>query len=230
MEVPIGDKVVAKIHHVVFNFSCPVGPQSIFSADAKHPSADRPFRRSAGYHTTGENHATGEGIDAGHSIDFDVRPGTTYFAVDEPTIEGPASPRSKRGNPVDSRFGAHKSECKPRHSDVHRNGVFYARPRNLPFNTEHPLGNLVIEPGLTAADKAAGPAAASPTSTDVTADVEPGPVIKRDQRRSPVERSSYDIGGISHCWRRYQRRRNNADLQEPERAHEIAPSCGQKGT
>src|SRR5262249_36848337 len=89
---------------------------------------------------------------------------------------------------------------------------------------------LVIEPGLTAADKAAG-AAASPTGADVTADVEPGPVIKRDQWRGPVQRSRYDISGISHNWHRYQRRHNNADLQEPEHTHEIAPSnCGQKGT
>src|SRR5258707_5519112 len=101
MDFAVGDKVVAKIHHVVLDFGRPIVSQSIFSAEAKHPSVECLVSRSRGPPTDAEGVAGLQSIDSG----VGVGPGAAHFAVDEPLIEGPAGPRSERGNPVELRDG-----------------------------------------------------------------------------------------------------------------------------
>src|SRR5262247_3200219 len=155
-------EVVAEIQHVVFDLHRPVVPQGIFSADAEHPSAERLVER--GRRT--------QAIHAGESIGTDMGPGASQLAVDEPTIGGPAEPRSERGNPVKAGFAMRESDADPGNEDGHRSGVLYARRRHVPFNPEHPLADLVVEADLAAADKAAlAIVATGPTTADMGANI-----------------------------------------------------------
>src|SRR5262245_9585026 len=204
-------EVVAEIQHVVFDFHRPVVPQGIFSADAEHPSAERLVKRRRRSHA----------VQAGESIGTDVGPGASQFAVDEPTIGGPAEPRSERGNPVEAGFTMRESGSDPGNEDRHRSGVLYTRRRYVPFDPKHPLANLVVESDLAAADKTAlAIVATGPPAADMAADIEPGPVVNDGQRRS-IGRWPPSIGGLSHNVRRGQRRCNAADCQES--VHCMAP-------
>src|SRR5262245_19691179 len=113
MNFVVGEEVVAKIHHVVLDLARPVVPQSIFSAEAKHPSADRLVRRNRG------KRAAGDGVHRGRNVDTDVGPGAAHFAVDEPTIKGPPDPCSEGGNPIEARFGVRRSDREPGRDEGH---------------------------------------------------------------------------------------------------------------
>jgi len=83
---------------------------------------------------------------------MDVGPGAAQFAVDEPAIEGPTC----AGSSVEIQSNLASAFTDPKANPgakKHRSGVFYGCRRHLPVNTEHPLAALVIEAGLTAAEK-----------------------------------------------------------------------------
>src|SRR5262245_50468806 len=150
-------------------------------------------------------------------------PGAPHFAVNEPTIKSPSGPCSERRDPVEPCFGARCSDCESGRNETNRDGVFYARRRQLPFNTQHPLADLVVEPCLTAAQKAT---VATPTGADMTTQVESGPVIgHRYHWRGAVDRNRYGVCGVGRNLRRHHRRRNYAEREEPLYAHDIAPNA-----
>src|SRR5262249_31764645 len=119
--------------------------------------------------------------------------------------------------------------CESGRDDNRRDSVFYARRRQLPFNTEHRLADLVIEAGLAAAEKAT---VATPTGAEMTTHVEPGPIINWYHWRGRVDGSWCRTCGVGGNGRRHQRRRNNAELDESVHVHDIAPhtkcSTGEK--
>src|SRR5262249_1717804 len=155
-------EVVAKAQHVVFELGGPVVAQSIFGAEAKHPSAGGPVGRHPGSQTG----------KAGGGIGADVGPGAAQFAVDEPTIVGPADPRRESGHPVSPRLGGPLPKPPPWNKKVWEYEILDARPEKFPFTPKHPLVALIIKPALPAADKAAiAIVAASHTESDMTADV-----------------------------------------------------------
>src|SRR5262245_29918123 len=192
-----GGKVVAT-HHVVLEFGRPIVTQSIFRAEAKHPSAGRLINRHARDRHTHKRR-----------LDTRVRPGGAKFAVDEPPrIHEPAEPRCERRNPIAARLGAESPKA---------NGLPYARPRQLPFHTEHVPADLVIVPDLTAAEKAdVGILAAK--GADVNTRVEPTPVIIGNRWRTPIR--TRGVGGLGYTWSRDQRHRNDATLEEPVHQHD----------
>src|SRR5262249_58125129 len=99
-------EVVAKAQHVVFELGGPVVAQSIFGAEAKHPSAGGPIGRHPGSQTG----------KAGGGIGADVGPGAAQLAVDEPTIVSPAEPRGERGYPVETRLRVRRPASAPAHA------------------------------------------------------------------------------------------------------------------
>src|SRR5215831_6908998 len=222
MEFVVSNEVVAKIDHVVLNFGRPAIPQSIFSAETKHPSADGPIDRASA-----ANPAYPRDDDAAADVCAGVSPGTAHFAIDKPAIEGVAEPRSKRGDPIEphtsvgrrDRGGKSRSGGKDKRR-VH--SVLYGSPRDVRFDAQHPLRiDLVIEPYLTAAQKAA---IATPTGANVSTHVESGPVIAdRYHGRGPVDRSRYGVRGVGRNWRPHHHRRNTAECEEPLNAHGIDP-------
>src|SRR5262249_61512141 len=103
-------------------------------------------------------------------------------------------------------------------------GILDARPRECSFNTEHPLVDLIIETGLTAADKAAiAIVAASHTESDMTADVKAAPVIVRDWSRVRVGARWGGIGGGGPPRDRHHRPRDDGKPHEPQPKHDNAP-------
>jgi hypothetical protein len=124
-----------------------------------------------------------------------MSPGGARFAIDEPAIEGVAELRSKRGDPIEAHASTGRRECgrKSRSGGKDKRGVhvvLYGSPRDVSFDAQDPLRvDLVVEPDLAAAEKAAT-AAISPPYTQMTAGIESGPVIyEGDWRRGrPVGR------------------------------------------
>src|SRR5215813_14861399 len=221
MEFVVSNEVVAKIDHVVLDFSGPAIPQSIFSAETKHPSADRPIDRASA-----ADPAYPRDDDAAADVCAGVSPGTARFAIDKPAIEGVAEPRSKRGEPIEphasvgrrDRGGKSRSGGKDKRR-VH--SVLDGRPCDVRFDAHDPLRiDLVIEPYLATAQKTA---ITAPTGANMSAHVESGPVIgDRYHGRGPVDRSWYGLRGVRRNWRPHHRCRNTAECEESVYAHDIA--------
>src|SRR5712671_2492912 len=197
VEFTVGEgTIAAEVHHVVLNLRSPVVPQSIFGPDAQHPPADGLVDRDRA-----DSHAIH--ADAGGCAC--VGPRAAKFAIDEPTIEGVAKPGSERGDPIETRAGV---GCRnnPRPNSRRARAVLYSRPRDICFEAHDPLIDLVIEPDLTAAEKAAAVAAAvvvGPPHAEMSAGIESGPVKERDWRRwRPVGRTARRIGGFGYSGRR----------------------------
>src|SRR5215831_20352853 len=146
-------------------FSGPAIPQSIFSAETKHPSADRPIDRASA-----ANPAYPRDNDAAADVCARVSPGTARFAIDKPAIEGVAEPRSKRGEPIEPHASVGRRDrgrkSRSRGKDKRRvHSVLDGGPCDVRFDAHNPLRiDLVIEPYLTATQKSA---IATPTGANV---------------------------------------------------------------
>src|SRR5262249_38251850 len=185
IELIIGKRTaITKVHHVIFDLGGPVVPQS--GPDAKHPPSDGLVDRDRG-----DLHA----IYSGAGGPATVGPGPAHFAVDQPIVEGVADPRSECGDPIEARLsvsGYYGSGA----GDRCANAVLYGRPREISFDAQHPLIDLVIEPDLTAADQAG--AIIGPADAGMNTGIESGPVIdKRDRGRwGRISRPARHIGGF----------------------------------
>src|SRR6202030_3435983 len=157
----------AKVHRVKFDLGGPVVPQSILDTAANHPPTGGPVGRDR---TEPVDIHTGAGVD----------PGPARLAIDKPTIEGVTDPGSQRGDPIDARVR------RPHAFNVR--AAPYGRPRELPFDAQHPLTiDLVVVPDLTAAEQTTAAAAIEPRRAKMNAAIEPGPVV--DQGDSPIGRN-----------------------------------------
>jgi hypothetical protein len=169
--------IIAEVHQVILNLGAPVVPQNIFGPDAEHKAADGLIDRAST-----ANPANPRDDDAAADVCAGVSPGAARFAIDEPAIEAVAESRSKRGDPIEARASAGRRD----HGEKSRSGgkdkrgvhaVLYGSPCHVRFDAQDPLRiDLVIEPHLTAAEKAAA-AAVGPPRANVAANVEPAPVI-----------------------------------------------------
>src|SRR6266436_1204017 len=200
--------IAAEVHHVVLNLRGPVFPQSIFSPDAKHPPTD-----SFVYRKARQEH--GRAVEARACMS----PCPAKFAIDEPAIEGVTEPRSKRRDPI---------EVSMDRADADKLAFTYGRPSDIRFEAEYPLIDLVIEPDLTAAEKAAAVAAAvavGPPHAEMSAGIESGPVKEWDWRRwRPVGRTARRIGGFGYSGRGCKQHRGQTKLQQPGLTHFTPPS------
>ena len=169
--------IIAEVHHVVLDLRSPVAAQSVFGTDAEHPTADGLVDCASA-----ANPAYPWDDDAAVDICAGMSPGGARFAIDKSAIEGVAEPRSKRGDPIE----AHASTGRRERGGESRSGgkdkrgvhaVLYGSPRDVRFDAQDPLRvDLVVEPDLTAAEKAAT-AAIRPPYTQMAADIEAGPAI-----------------------------------------------------
>src|SRR5713101_552497 len=148
-----------------------------------------------------------------------MSPSAAKFAIDKPTIEGVTEPGSKRGDPIEAQVNALKRYAK---------AVLYGRARDICFEAQYPLIDLVIEPDLTAAEKAAAPAAIAvgPTDAEMSAGIESGPVVEQgDWRRwRPVGRTAHRIGGVGYGGRRCEYSRGKTQRDQLARTHLRSPS------
>src|SRR5260221_2655391 len=195
--------IAAKVHRVKFDLGGPVVPQSILGTDANHPPTGGPVGRDR---TEPRDIHTGAGVD----------PGPARLAIDKPTIEGVTDPGSQRGDPIDARVR------RPHAFNVR--AAPYGRPRELPFDAQQPLIDLVVVPDLTAADQTTA-AAIEPPRADMNAGIEPGPVV--DQGDSPVGRNARHIGGVGYDGRRREHRRGKTQLDQPACTHLRSPPVKQ---
>src|SRR5262249_59985741 len=135
-----------------------------------------------------------------------------------------ADPGGERGSPVEARLGVRCPESASGNEEGCGYRILDARPRERSFNAEHPLVDLIIEAGLTAADKAAiAIVAAIHAESDMTADVKAAPVIVRDWSRVRVGARWGGIGRAGRTRYRHHRRCDDGKLHERTQMHDIAP-------